>query len=212
MNFRKILPFWIWPYSWGLSGKDRELAKARYELDGYDLESAILDIEYRGKYNSAEYCRQTAELKHFYNKISEKEYNQILIDLIEDPKQKEIAQVEYNYKNGNLPQLEYEKKIATLRGEPWVAVVDMSFGHNSNSPSEGSFELDWNDEFIKTLEASGYVGEPDAMVNIWFVEVCKNIALEEYDGVGNFNADADANIESLKQQAEYNGAVLKSYR
>ena len=42
------------------------------------------------------------------------------------------------------------KDIATEKGEPWIQVIDTQI--NPESPSEGYFELDWNELFIKMLQ------------------------------------------------------------
>ena len=49
------------------------------------------------------------------------------------------------------------KDIATEKGEPWVQVIDTQI--NPESPSEGYFELDWNELFIKRLAEKGYNGK-----------------------------------------------------
>jgi hypothetical protein len=65
---------------------------------------------------------------------------------------------------------------------------------------EGSFELDWNQPFVDKLTAEGYTGPtPDNIVNQWFMEVCRNVAMEEFDGTGDFTADSEANLETVKR-------------
>lgn len=210
MKINKIFPFWIWPYSWGLSGQDRAIAKAKYSLEGYEQEVAILQIEHKDDHNK-EYQRRYAEIRYRYNKISKDDYQLILIDLMEDDSQKKLARLEYNYKKNLITQTQYEKQLATLNGKPWVSVVNMSFGQNPSSPGEGSFDIDWNDQFIESLRANGYTGDDDAMVNLWFTEICKNIALEEYDGVGTFNEDSEGNLDNIRAAADGVNPVLRSY-
>jgi hypothetical protein len=65
---------------------------------------------------------------------------------------------------------------------------------------EGSFELDWNEQFVEKLKSEGYSGPtPDNIVNQWFMEVCRNVAMEEFDGTGNFTADSEANLDAMKR-------------
>ena len=74
----------------------------------------------------------------------------------------------------------------------------MDFGKSTSL--EGSFELDWNDAFVEKLKSEGYVGpSADHLVNQWFMEVCRNVALEEFDGTGDFTADSEANLEAMKR-------------
>jgi hypothetical protein len=122
----------------------------------------------------------------------------MLAALIEDEKQKELAFTELDYKEGKLTDTQYQKQIATLKGEPWVTVLNVGFGGKASL--EGSFELDWNEFFVADLRSKGYVAPTDdAIVNQWFMEVCRNIAMEEFDGTGDFTADSAANLETMKR-------------
>jgi hypothetical protein len=71
---------------------------------------------------------------------------------------------------------------------------------NGKNSKEGSFELDWNDAFVEKLKVDGYQGvTPDSIVNQWFMELCRNVAMEEFDGTGDFAADSESNLETLKR-------------
>jgi len=75
------------------------------------------------------------------------------------------------------------KEKATLAGEPYINIlgleVDPADIHN------GSFELDWNDKFIVNLIRAGYkqkdTDTDNMIVERWFQNVCRNIALELYE-------------------------------
>lgn len=245
MKNKSLIPFWLYPYSWGLKGKARKIAEANYTLEGYELELALLEIQkdelvdnefnkkllqlnhrykkisdYDFKFgilncevsdkNSEEFRRKTLELDYEYRKISSAEYHRSLIDFIKDDKLAQIATVELDFKEGKLNQLEYEKRIATINGQPWVTVLNMSFGGKNSL--EGSFELDWNEYFVKQLIAEGYTGvTPDTIVNQWFMEVCRNVAMEEFDGTGDFSADSAANLEAVKRWSRDTPNGRKSY-
>jgi hypothetical protein len=72
------------------------------------------------------------------------------------------------------------KAIATKAKEPYVEITHMEI--DSENPSYGSFELDWNEHFIKKLRAMGYPGETDeVVVDLWFQSVCRNILMETYE-------------------------------
>jgi hypothetical protein len=195
MMFR--LPFGTLPAHWGTAGKTREIMKAEYELSGYELEVRLLEIE-KDEYIDKDYDKRLLDLKLKHKKISETVYYRNLAELIDDPKQKELALLELDYKEGKIKEMDYQKKAATLRGEPWVIVLSMDF--DSKNSLEGSFELDWNDLFIEQLKTEGYKGvSPDKIINSWFMEVCRNVAMEEFDGVGDFTPDSEANLEAVKR-------------
>lgn len=60
---------------------------------------------------------------------------------------------------------------------PWVKVVEVHF--DKNNPTRGYFELDWNDDFVGLLGEAGYAGDtPEAIVDLWFNDLCRSVALE----------------------------------
>jgi hypothetical protein len=69
---------------------------------------------------------------------------------------------------------------ATLKGEPWVTVLSMEI--DPANPSQGAFELDWNDIFVARLIKAGYQGKTDQdIVDNWFRAVCSNVVMENYE-------------------------------
>ena len=96
------------------------------------------------------------------------------------------------------------KDIATEKGEPWIQVIDTQI--NPESPSEGYFELDWNEPFIKMLAENGYNGKTEAdIIDLWFNDLCRTIATQEI-AQDSFVADADiiklSDIQKEKQDKE----------
>lgn len=194
---KKKIPFNWLPGSWGLAGKTREIAQAEYELEGYELEKKLLEIK-KDELENADFNRKRLEIDYKYNKISEDVYHRQLANSIVDDKQRGLALLELNHKCGSITDLEYAKRSATLRNEPWVTVINMDF--SGKTSEEGSFELDWNEPFVEKLKSEGYVGlSSDIIVNQWFMTVCRNVAMEEFDGTGDFTADSASNLETFKR-------------
>ena len=74
------------------------------------------------------------------------------------------------------------KERANKKKEPWVAVLDTHV--NKDNIRNGFFELDWNEYFIVQLKQEGYGldGDPEEeIVDRWFQNICRNIALEMYE-------------------------------
>jgi hypothetical protein len=187
---------WL-PAHWGLKGKTREIAKAEYELSGHDLEKRLLEIR-KDEIGERMYNRRICDIDFKYEKIDKKSYHRALANFIIDDKQREQALLDLDFREGIISELEFNKRSATINNEPWVTVINMDFA--TKNALEGSFELDWNPQFIEKLKSEGYVGpSDDNIINQWFIEVCKNIALEEFDGTGNFTPDANANLETYKR-------------
>lgn len=60
---------------------------------------------------------------------------------------------------------------------PWVDVVKVHF--DPNNPTQGYFELDWNDDFVGLLGEAGYSGPtPEAIVDLWFNDLCRSVAVD----------------------------------
>lgn len=73
-----------------------------------------------------------------------------------------------------------EKELATQSGKPYVNIVKVEF--DSDSPRLGSFEIDWNEHFVKMLMQHGYVSQsPEQVVDLWFTDLCRNVVLETYE-------------------------------
>lgn len=207
------LPFGMLPGHWGLAGKTREIAKAEYELTGYELEKALHHIK-RDELDPKDFQKKDWTIDLKYGKVNQSRYDRFMISLIEDEKKRNIANLTLDFEEGSVKELDYSKQLATLNDEPWVTVLNMDF--TKGSSLEGSFELDWNEPFVKKLEAEGYKGpSPDIIVNQWFMEICRNVAMEEFDGTGDFTADSEANLETFKRwssESKIDPKGRKSYK
>ena len=106
---------------------------------------------------------------------------------IENERDMEERFAEIDREFDRITQEEYEKKIATLNGEPYVKVLNIDL--DDNAPGAGFFELDFNEHFVEYLANSGYEGvEPEQIVDNWFNDLCKNIVLSELEddeGIAN---------------------------
>ena len=73
-----------------------------------------------------------------------------------------------------------EKELATKNNEPYVSVLSMEI--DPDNPSDGAFELDWNDIFVARLMKAGYQGKTDNdIVDNWFQSVCRNVVMENFE-------------------------------
>lgn len=70
-----------------------------------------------------------------------------------------------------------DKDKATARGEPYVRVLSTNI--DPDNPSDGYFELEWNEIFVRKLLDAGYSGQSeDEIVDSWFTGLCRQIAEE----------------------------------
>lgn len=131
---------------------------------------------------------------------------QIRIDhLPADHPERMVRDLKRQFKQGEVAERQYEKQLATIRGEPWVTVVRMDIAREG--ARHGNFELDWNDLFVKKLEEEGYGPNPspEDTVNQWFTELCRNVALEEFDGVADYGEKL-----SSRQRPFHDDVILRS--
>ena len=99
----------------------------------------------------------------------------------------QIAELRVDLKNENIGKVEFEKKVANLKEEPWVNVLEL--GVNPENAQAGYIELDWNDHFIEMLHNNGYTAANDEeIVNKWFNDVCRTVLVQE-------NADLDFGLQ-----------------
>mgnify|MGYP000866471243 CR=1 FL=1 len=177
--------------------KMAEWSKKHGLINEQEFERQCLELE-KTTLTEKDYKVKLADFEKKYGIIDEFDHLRKLASLVEDETRRELMLLDIDYKAGKIKQIEYEKKFATLNKEPWVNVLEMNFGGTKSL--EGSFELDWNEYFVENLKKEGYQGPtPDSIVNQWFMEVCRNIALEEFDGTGDFTADSAANLETVKR-------------
>lgn len=70
------------------------------------------------------------------------------------------------------------KDAATAKKEPYVAVLNTHI--NTDNIRNGFFELDWNEYFILKLTEAGYKGaSEEEIVDLWFRDLCRDVALDE---------------------------------
>ena len=146
----------IFPFGW---------APAHWGMEGKLREIAKAEYELNGE----ELARSKVQIN-----IGERTDDDVKIELIK-----------LDYKYNQIDKVEHEKQIATVIGEPWVIIKTLET--DTENPRYGGVELDWNDAFVSNLEKHGYGPNPeqDDTVNEWFNDLCRNIALEAYDGVGD---------------------------
>ena len=97
----------------------------------------------------------------------------------EEPKKVEATKKPREKKQPDLTA----KEKATQAGEPYVNIIGMEL--DPNNIHEGAFELDWNSIFITQLVKAGYMKKKDDtdqdIVDRWFQDVCRDVALEMYE-------------------------------
>jgi hypothetical protein len=135
-----------------------------------ELELELAEINYTGD----DLLHVELEIKHRYGLISDNEYADKKAELISDPVERQVSLVMALLERNEITALEAEKQIATLRGEPWIKVINDGFLDETKGPDSYFFEFDWNDVWINELKEAGYAGTSDeAIIQVWFQDVCR---------------------------------------
>ena len=81
------------------------------------------------------------------------------------------------------------KEQADKDGKPYVEVLSTNI--DPEKPTEGYFELDWNDKFITQLVRAGYKGDKqEDIIDTWFTDLCRQMLIIENEK-DNFIVDVD---------------------
>lgn len=191
--------------------RDYEIAKIEHSNHPTKLQEAILQIDLQHKkITEEEFDRSLAKLNKTgeelvleellidkkYKHISDEEYERKFAQVvIKDELLLKIANLDISLKYNKINQNEYEKEKATLNDQPWVGIKDSEFDHKLGT-SGFTFELDFNEQFIKMLTQNGYRGKTEEeIVESWFNDLCSTIALE--DGLFENPEDAQSMVMSL---------------
>lgn len=158
MPKRHIVPFWMLPSSWGLTGSTREIAKAEYELDGEELERKLIEVN--PLLSELEKTSRHLDLDLKYHKIDTFEYDHKMVDLKKlSPEQAEIEHYKIDVKYGKKSNEELDRKTADFLKKPWASIKSV---YNDTQKENGMIlEIEWNDFFIDMLRQAGYSGLTD---------------------------------------------------
>lgn len=136
---KRLVPFRFLPAAWGLSGKSLQRAKAEYELDGYDLDVALVHIEYSA--DPLQLLDSLLEINYNHSKITAEEYDRAHKRLIKlcltDAQIAELNldKVEEEYKNNKLGVAEYTRRKEILKGNQLID-IEVDFKYNKINEKE----------------------------------------------------------------------------
>lgn len=188
------IPFKLLPASWGLKGKTREIAEAEYYYEGERLDRALIDINNpAGKDREIAHLAIDLKYKHIELLEHDEKYAELTMD--KDSKDYKLEMARINHIRRKLTDREYEKEVATINEEPYIAMFNID-------AKEYSFEFDWNEYFIADLEDAGFGPYPkdEMYIEEWYNELSKAITLEAFQG--------DGSLEELEEQEEDRKANL----
>jgi len=178
---------------------ERELARIKHGDDAQAFAKMMLQIDHRyKKLTDYSFDLKMAELEHLnvdelmlrkvdidlmHNKITDLEAAQNKARILHPPGvELEIALLEVDHKFNRISRHEFEKQRASLRDEPWIAIINSGF--DAEKGIDGVFfEFDWNSKWVEFLKLNGYIGHTeDQIIDDWFSDVCRSHTAAELAG------------------------------
>lgn len=172
------IPFNWLPAAWGLKGETRELAEAEYYYEGEELERKKTDILVKDeKENKLAHVLIDKSYGHIDELECDEQTAKILYE--EDSAEYKLEMLRIRHARNEITDEEYKKQSATINGESYINITNID-------SKENSFEFDWNEYFIAELEEAGFGPAPkeEQIVDEWFSQLCKVVALEAFKGDG----------------------------
>lgn len=128
-----MIPFWLFPGSWGLKGKTRAIAQAEYELTGYNLEIKVAEIKFNDDPSSLTKALLEIDLK--YNKIDRYTYETRIAELehANNPAELKKAKLTIDFTHNKIDQYTYDQELASLienESDKELAKLEVDLKHN----------------------------------------------------------------------------------
>lgn len=140
---------------------DYEVEQAKLTYSGENLELKLLEIDLR------------------FAKIKEYDYDLRVAAISFTGSELELAKLEIELKHEKIDDQAFNKMVATVKGEPYVAIVSSTYAPATHGINGPEIELDWNHLWIEKLVAAGYTGHSeDQIISEWFRDVCRGVMLE----------------------------------
>lgn len=201
-----------------LSGKELELKLAEIQEDDHvQRELRILKIQNKyGELNNLDLALKIVELtetdqitkqskiltvKHEHGLISDYDLDVELAKILfeKDSKELSLELLKIDKRHHKIETQEYEKRIADINEEPWVAMPNIRW--DPADPTQSYFELDYNDYFVTYLKSNGYEGLTDQIVvEKWLNDVCRSVAQDFIDEDPAFVSVAQPSTRKVKRR------------
>lgn len=167
---KPLIPFGVMPGHWGLKGKTREIARAEYELEGYDLELRICEIT---STSEDDFKINKLKLDVKAGKITPYDYDLGMAIISTDvQKDREYAILNVDFKYGKVSQKQfdygsldynvlsiYDRKIAKLKLDYKYEIKSEKEYDFELLEYQGLSELDKNIESLKLEFKHGMITE-----------------------------------------------------
>lgn len=188
-------------------------------LTPYEIDKAKVDIQYKynkltelqyrtgqldvelkhGKIVKSEMEAKVLAIRFELHDITEREFDTLSVEIMEDGDDKHRAAIEFAYKYHEITDSEYEKEMASLDKQPWMA-FDVAYDPETNNVE---FVFDYNEYFWRKLKDDGHPGNDEQEIIDNFIrDWGRKIAFDDY------NDDYDVNLTKANEDSENAGNIL----
>ena len=128
---KPLIPFGCLPGHWGLRGMTRDIAKAEYELEGYDLDIELAKIRFANRPDAL--MKEVLQIKLQYGAITKEQYEYEILKLeVKEPEEFKAKELALDFKYKKIVEKEYDLALANLKPEGAQrdrAVLDVLLKH-----------------------------------------------------------------------------------
>lgn len=115
MRIFRLIPFWLWPGSWGLRGRSRKMAEIEYKFDGEERDRRLAMLDCEG--SPDELAIRMAGIDLRYGKITSYEHDKKLAELRNhNETDRRIALLTVDLQYGRIDIYDYERQVVLARG------------------------------------------------------------------------------------------------
>ncbi len=183
-----------------LDFKYNHISEADYELKRIKLYAQYISTD------PNEVAELELKTKLNFNLISEKEYDEQMVELIEDEGKKFLAALKCSLKYSDITQNEYDKEVKTFHKEPWFS-FDIDYDEANN---DLIMSFDYNEYFWKKLRAEGHPGVNEyEIIDNFIKDWGRKLVTEDYNG--DYDTKLVEENQDLAQQIGSINPNLKIY-
>lgn len=227
-----MLPFWIYPSHWFLSGKEREIEYAKFKYNGQYLDIVLNKIN--NQEGTYDYIVESSNIKLKYNNISEPAYKKELVDIDykfnkinKDERYKKILKIDLDYeliseedyefelfkidnKKYDETDFHYQKKLLEFKLK-WNKISKKDYDYNYNNLQNEVDSIEWKlqknelDFLYGEINNFQYEKEKCTLHGIPYFEVTKGKYIVDDTG----NEDSAGQIEFT---FEYNNIFVEGLK
>jgi hypothetical protein len=213
MRIFKLIPFWLWPGSWGLRGRTRKMAEIEYYHEGEDRDRRLAMLDHEG--NPEALAVKLIDLDLKYGKLTPYEHDRKLAELRNvNEHDRKLALLTVDLQYGRIDLYEYERQAAMLRGtevEIAKALLEVEVKHRKISEYEHAIrlaDLDHGEGDERTLARLKIDLQHGKITQVQHDKGVATVADQPYVGIVDSSYDTRQGVNGLYFEFDWNEAFI----